>query len=337
MKISLFIARTLNSLIILGLIQGAINHSFAQEAASTKPILELTINKEILPPDYSYLNSLDNESKLEYTLNSYMSDYFQKQKQKSWLKDVDVSIILASEYQPFITLETIQSLSEDNNSYNFFQGHYQYQEDSSLTNFGFGNRVFTDKNKDSMAGYNVFYDYTHERNHSRIGFGLEYFKANAEYRMNFYMPLSGERKISFDANTSGIYERTASGLDFKMGTYLEKAPWLSINASGFVFDNDTAADEYGYEIITNLQLSPRFSLGISRLSSNQTRELYGRFLYTINETSSPSLWGNKVKSSTDIAHKRFLTVQRDYSVKKITIIDENKTQVAVEPQQVDSH
>lgn len=322
----MFVSKTLTSLIILGLFtQGDIDHAFAHEIASGKPILELTIDKETPPPDYSYLNSLDNELKLGYTLNSYISDYFQKKKQNSWLKDVDVSFMLADEYQPFVTLETIRPLSENNKSYNFFQGHYQYQGDSFLTSFGFGNRAFMGKNKDSIAGYNVFYDYTHERNHSRVGFGLEYFKDNAEYRVNFYLPLSEERKISVNANTSSIYERTATGLDFKIGTYFAKAPWLSINASGFAFDNNTATNEYGYEISTNLQLSPRFSLGVSRLDSNQTQELYGRFLYTIDEASSPALWGNKVRSSKDISYKRFLTVQRDYSAKTITIIDENKT------------
>lgn len=220
-----------------------------------------------------------------------------------------------------MNLQTFRSISEDDKSSAFFQGHFQHQGTSSLTNIGYGSRSFVDENKEIIAGFNVFYDYIPQYDHSRMGLGFEYFKANAEYRLNFYLPLSGERKVSLNEGVLNTYEKTTSGIDFSIGTSFLHAPWISINASGFSFGNDASTIERGYEVSSRLQFTPRFHMELTHRNSNYSDDFYGKILYTIGESLIPSLLGNTVKSSDGAALNRRKPVQREDFVRKITITD----------------
>ncbi|MEG6585772.1 inverse autotransporter beta domain-containing protein [Dendrosporobacter sp. 1207_IL3150] len=292
------------------------------EKLMDKPLYEFNLQKEVQPPDYQFLNELSDEARVQYTINSYISNYFQKAKNTSWFKDVDLAVILAEEYQPAVTVNTLRTIEEDDNSIHFFQGRYQHYGDSSLANLGFGNRIFVDAKKESMVGFNVFFDHTPEHSHSRVGLGLEYFKYGAEYRVNFYLPLSGEKKVNMNQNPVHVYEKTVSGVDFKIGTALPKAPWFVVTATGFKFENNNPGDEYGYHVSSRLQLTPRFNIEVINRNSNQNHDLYGQFLYTIAEPSTPSLWGKPKKIPTDLTAFRRQAVQREYSVKRITLMEE---------------
>ncbi|MDF2874379.1 MAG: putative invasin [Sporomusa sp.] len=111
-----------------------------------------------------------------------------------------------------------------------------------------------------------------------------------------------------------------SGFDYEVGTSLANAPWLSLYASGFHYDNKYKEDENGYRLRSKMQLTPRLSMEMGYTNSNLTSgSLYGKVLYQLADTAGPALRGGSAKElSNDISHKLLQKVQRENEIKTET-------------------
>ncbi|MEW9809585.1 MAG: inverse autotransporter beta domain-containing protein [Candidatus Symbiodolus clandestinus] len=98
------------------------------------------------------------------------------------------------------------------------------QHDSSQTtyNIGVGQRHLT--RSPGYWGYNLFYDYRRQGNHSRLGLGLERHGAQGMIRLNGYLPLSNWR---FDVKNT-LQSRPAEGIDLQLQRTICQQPYLRV-------------------------------------------------------------------------------------------------------------
>ncbi len=286
---------------------------------------ELQVTQAAFNSDFSRLST--NQKAAQF-LNQLIPYYLQNGKRQGpqWLRTTDINFSVTENYKPVFSLETIQPFSQTtkNSELLFWQGRYSYQSDDGTTsNLGIGWRKLSE-DKTSILGFNAFYDYGFKHNLSRVGIGAEYFNKLAEYRTNFYFPVSGDRQIDEKISNDGIlytYIRAVQGLDYEVGSTLANAQWLGFYASGFYYDNKHNDDERGYKLRSTLQLSPRISMEMGYTKSNlSSGDLYGKIQYQLADKLGPSLFRNshKDKKTNDISYKLLQKVQRENQIKTET-------------------
>ena len=303
----------------------------ANTSEQTQELPAITLDKQAENQSQIKLSTdtanLKTEQKFVQFLNQLIPYYAQNGKQQGpeWLRTTDINFTFTENFKPIYSIETIQPFSKEiiDGKFSFWQGRYAYQSGANSTaNLGIGLRWLSE-DKTSITGINTFYDYAFKHNLSRVGVGAEYFNKQAEYRANFYIPTSGDRQTGTTAVADGIlysYIRAVSGFDYEVGTSLANAPWLSLYASGFHYDNKYKEDENGYRLRSKMQLTPRLSMEMGYTNSNLTSgSLYGKVLYQLADTAGPALRGGNTKElSNDISHKLLQKVQRENDIKTET-------------------
>lgn len=260
-------------------------------------------------------------------LNQVIPHYLENGKQQGpeWLRTSDINFTFAEDFKPLYSFETLQPFTKEivDGKLGFWQGRYAHQSGANNTaNLGVGLRWLSE-DKTTIKGINAFYDYGFKHDLSRLGFGAEYFNKHGEYRINFYIPLSDDRFVGTTSQADGIlysYIRAVGGFDFEVGTSLANAPWLSLYASGFQYDNKYKADEHGYKLRTKMQITPKVSMEMGYSNSNLTDGgLYGKVLFQLADAAGPA-WrgGNTEAMSDDISYKLLQKVQRENDIKTET-------------------
>lgn len=281
---------------------------------------ELTANNS-----ESYKNLTDKEKKLKFS-NSLLDYYLQNSQGSKWLKNTDVQFFFTEDHKPIYAVESLQPFGQvkDNGSLWFWQGRYAHESDNSSTaNLGVGWRKLS-ADKSSILGVNAFYDYGFEYDLARIGLGAEYFKNLAEYRVNWYHPVSGDKQIGVSYLNEGVlysYIRAVEGMDVELGTSFTHMPWLKVYAGGYYWDNKYHEDEKGYKLRSTWQLTPRITLELGYLDSNLSHSSYGQIKYQLADNLGTSLFGKSNKqepSSADISSKLWQKVQRENDIKTET-------------------
>ena len=257
-------------------------------------------------------------------LNYYLNEG--KNNGPAWLKTTDFEINFSEHSSPDYSFETVRPLEKitPNGQQWFWQGRYARESDSSTANLGVGWRKLA-KDKSSLIGVNMFYDYGFEYNLSRIGLGTEYFNKLAEYRANWYYPLSGDRQTGVDYRTTGIlysYIRAVEGGDFEAGTSFANAPWLKVFAGGYYWDNKHQNDEKGYRLRNTMQLTPRLNMELGYTHSNLSSSFYGNMKYQMAFGGGKSLKDDAKtennKPETDLSGKLLQRVERENDIKTET-------------------
>jgi hypothetical protein len=273
--------------------------------------------------DVSWDNSSDAEKARNFS-NQLFHYYVEQGKEKgpAWLRTTDLNWGISASNKPEYSFETVQPLGNIGKAGQqwFMQGRYAYTSDSSTGNLGIGWRKLS-SDKESIFGLNMFYDYGFKYNLERIGIGTEYFNKLAEYRMNFYYPLSGDRLTGISYETSGTlysYIRAVEGLDYEVGTSFRHIPGLKAYAGGYYWNNQHNDDEKGYRVRTTMQVTPQVNLEVGYADSNLSHGLYGNIRYQLAFDSSKA--GNKKPSvlSNDISHKLLQRVDRENDIKTET-------------------
>ena len=304
---------------------------YAEANTKANELPAITLDKEV--EDQPKINqdvneeNLTTKEKVVQFVNQLIPYYAQNGKQQGpdWLRTTDINFTFNDDFKPVYSIETIQPFSNKiaDGKLAFWQGRYAYQSGTSSTvNLGVGLRWLSE-DKRSMTGINTFYDYAFEHNLSRVGIGAEYFNKQAEYRANFYIPTSGDKQTGATNVAGGMlysYIRAVSGFDYEVGTTFKHAPWLSLYASGFHYDNKHKEDENGYRLRSNMQLTPRISMEIGYTESNLSNgSAYGKFLYNLADAAKPSLHGNNPERiAKDISYKLLQKVQRENDIKTET-------------------
>jgi len=261
------------------------------------------------------------EKELNFS-NSLLNYYLKNGKGQGpqWMKTTDVQFSFVENQKPSYSLESLQPFGDvhKNGSLWFWQGRYAYDtNDGSAANFGLGWRKLI-SDKTSMIGLNAFYDYGFQYDLARIGVGTEYFNKLAEYRFNFYHPVSGDQLINSVAESDGLlntYIRAVQGMDYEMGTALKHMPWIKFFIGGFCWNDQYNPTEEGYKARTTLQLTPRLQLELGYLHSNLSRNAYGQLTYNLANAYGPTAQGGvSLPNSGDVSYKLLQKVQRDNTI-----------------------
>ncbi len=282
--------------------------------------------------------SFDSDGKLQYQFsfetmalnygNHLMGGYLEKGKEKgpSWLKTTDLKLRFGNDGKPVYSLETLQPLKKGVGvtPYWFVQGRYAQESDENATaNIGLVSRkLSTDQTR--LFGVNTFYDYRFRNDLQRIGLGAEYFDKRAEYRLNWYHPLSGDRLTGRSYLADGIlssYVRAVEGVDFEGGTSFVNAPWLKFYLGGYYYDNKHNDDQEGYKLRSTMQLTPRLNLELGYQASNRNDSIQGTIKYQFADNVSSALWGGSPEQQTkpdDMNEKLWQKVERDNTIKTET-------------------
>ncbi|MDR3711167.1 MAG: carboxypeptidase regulatory-like domain-containing protein, partial [Capsulimonadaceae bacterium] len=241
----------------------------------------------------------------------------------AWMKTTELSLDFAEHYRPLYAVTTIQPFSRACSPTHtlFWEGRYVSQMDNNTGNLGIGYRRLLDHNN-SLAGVNAFYDAGFNYNLARAGAGAEYFNKLAEYRANFYLPVSGAHVVSAAYEPNGVlytYVRAVQGFDYEAGTALSFARWLNLFGSGYVYYNHYSSSDAGYKVRGVAQLTPHIAaeLGYDQLSNGS----YAQLMYTLGDAPGPSLWGgskSKPGASSDLSYKLLQKVDRDTSIRTET-------------------
>lgn len=268
----------------------------------------------------------DKEKELQF--GNRLLDYYIKDRQKKgpeWLKNSEFSIHFSEHNSPVYSLETLQPLGglTKNGQQWFWQGRYARESVSDSTgNIGFGWRKLA-QDKSSLFGMNLFYDYGFQYNLQRLGVGTEYFNKLAEYRANWYYPLSNDRLTGISYQTNGMlysYIRAVEGVDFEAGTSFTHVPWLKIFAGGYFWDNKYHDDEIGYRLRSTMQLTPQMNMEVGYMHSNVSHSLYGNVKYQLafgaGKESQKETQG-KV-ANVNISEKLLQKVERENNIKTET-------------------
>lgn len=274
-----------------------------------------------------YDNLTDKEKAFQFG-NNLLDFYLQNRKDcgPEWLKTTDIQFNVDQNHKPVYSIETLLPWGKvrDNGTTMFWQGRYAHDSSKSSTaNLGLGWRRLS-QDKSNIIGLNFFYDYNFEYNLSRIGVGAENFNKLAEYRLNWYQPVSGSRQTGVSYLNNGIlyeYIRAVGGLDFEAGTSFKNIPWLKFYAGGYYWNNKYNADERGGRLRTSLQISPRLNIEIGYLNSNLNSSYYGQIKYQMAASAVPAWLGSKQGKeyqNNDLSEKLYQKVERENDIKTET-------------------
>jgi len=315
----------------------------AADPASTEPVADrtsstYTVDKKATGQAGDVLQAVQAENsnssiehltakQKEWQFGNRLFNYYiknGKSKGPAWLKTTDFQINFSENSSPVYSIETIQPLGKltVQGKQWFWQGRYENQSESATGNIGLGWRKLAE-DKSSLIGFNVFYDYGFQYNLERLGVGAEYFSKLAEYRANWYYPLSNDRLTMVNYQTNGIlysYIRAVEGLDFEVGTSFVHASWLKIFAGGYYWNNKHQDDEKGYRLRSTMQLTPQMNMEVGYTNSNLSHSLYGNMKYQLafGGGSEPKK-GKQIKvNGNDLRGKLLQKVVRENDIKTET-------------------
>jgi len=275
--------------------------------------------------DYKSYNSMTNQEKTVALTNAYINSYITNGKNHGpeWLKTTDFSFYWTEDNKPIYSVDTVQPFGKITNQgqFWFWEGRYAHASDMQNTaNLGVGWRKLS-KDKTSMIGFNTFYDYGFQYNLERLGVGVEYFNKLAEYRVNWYKPLSDDRLINVEYETDGIlysYIRAVEGFDFEGGTSFNHLPWLKVFAGGYYWDNKHHEDELGYRLRSTMKLNDRVNMELGYLNSNTSHSFYGKLYYHLAFDSNKKQKDQQKEASIDLSDKLLQKVERQNDIKTET-------------------
>ncbi|MGC9325580.1 MAG: inverse autotransporter beta domain-containing protein [Desulfomonilia bacterium] len=129
---------------------------------------------------------------------------------------------LSDEARPGYTAEAMVSLGSMDSMYLFTQPMITLKDAKLGVDLGFGGRLPV-MSGEAIAGYNLFFDYTDDNEHKRLGAGLEIFYPTFSGHLNVYLPISddnhGEEALPGIDLTIGIPVPNASFISFWPGFY----------------------------------------------------------------------------------------------------------------------
>ncbi|SMN16406.1 Adhesin-like protein [uncultured Candidatus Thioglobus sp.] len=237
------------------------------------------------------------------------------------LKNTDISIQIQDDNKPLWSIETIQPIKQTKLDTYFWQGRIARDnttKDETL-NLGVGYRHLT-PNKDWMYGVNLFYDRSNNDKHARTGLGLEALSPDTTLRANYYNSISGVKTISDIAGIKTTQE-ALDGYDVSVEIPIPNAPWVSINAKHFDYDNKDNDDIKGntYSIRTNLDSNTEFEIG-STDDNYSDRQSFAKFSFKFGADNDIATAQNG-KTVRNLNNHRLEKVRRNHSI----VVSQKKT------------
>lgn len=170
-----------------------------------------------------------------------------------WLKRIYFGVEVGTGQKPRIYFETVQPLYQDLDKQNTFFIHPRYllESEESTYNLGLGyRRLFKDNS--ALIGANTYFDFEDDDKHYRIGFGLETFINQIEFRANSYIGLSPQRLVN-ETSTGKIYEKAVDGFDGEIGLPFPYMNWVKLYAGGYWYNYEKFSNKEGWKIRTEMK------------------------------------------------------------------------------------
>ncbi len=163
---------------------------------------------------------------------------------------------VGEDQHPFYFLDPILPLYRHptNERVVFLEPRMRLANSRWLLNLGGGVRQLA-LNRTWLLGGNMFYDYTTQHNHYRLGWGLEALSAYAELRSNVYLRLSPQRLVE-DIGTSQTFERALNGFDMELGAPVPYYSRLKVFGGFNWYGSDNFKNRYGWTLRTEYKPWP---------------------------------------------------------------------------------
>ncbi|HNY65511.1 MAG TPA: inverse autotransporter beta domain-containing protein [Deltaproteobacteria bacterium] len=149
---------------------------------------------------------------------------------------------LADESAPAYMGDVFVSLAQVDNLYLFTNPTAFVRESELGLNLGIGARVPVLAGK-AVAGYNMFFDYTTDNNHRRVGTGAEFFHPNFSAHLNLYLPFSNEHDG----------EEALPGVDVAFGIPVPSAPFVVVWPGAYFYNGEDRSNMKGVSLMVQVK------------------------------------------------------------------------------------
>ncbi|HHO74998.1 MAG TPA: hypothetical protein ENN05_01040 [Deltaproteobacteria bacterium] len=182
---------------------------------------------------------------------------------------------VSDEAKPRYTAETLISLGQSNSMYLFTEPMILVKNGKLGLDLGVGARLPI-MSGEAIVGYNMFFDYTRDNNHKRVGAGLEFFHSNFSGHLNLYLPISDDHN----------WEEALPGVDLTLGIPIPNASFISIWPSLYYYDGRDRKDMKGIGLEVRIQPVQAAALIIGGRNDTHTAgredsEIYAKLEVTI--------------------------------------------------------
>ena len=160
------------------------------------------------------------------------------------------SMRLSDESRPGYTAETMISLGSVDSMYLFTQPMLTLTHAKLGVDLGLGTRMPAMSGQ-IITGYNLFFDYTGDNSHKRLGAGFEVFHSAFSAHMNVYLPISGENRG----------KEALPGFDLAMGIPIPDASFISLWPGMYFYSGRDRNDLKGLSL--TMMIRPITPLAIS--------------------------------------------------------------------------
>jgi len=152
------------------------------------------------------------------------------------VKYLDIAVEVQDTLNPAISITNVNSIIENTNSAFFNQNTFTHNKDEQTINFGLGYRKLLNNDK-LLLGANIFYDYSFDDNHRRIGAGIEAISSVFDLRSNIY-----QAESDIITTTSGATEEALDGWDARLDYHIPVG--FDLRIFGTYFDWENKANTY---------------------------------------------------------------------------------------------
>lgn len=184
-------------------------------------------------------------------------------------------LTLSDEAKPGYIAETFVSLGQVDSLYLFTEPMLLLKNSELGLDLGVGARRAILSGQ-AIAGYNLFFDYTGDHNHKRLGAGFEIFYPTFSGHLNLYLPFSNDHKG----------QEALPGLDLTLGIPLPNVGFISLWPSIYYYNGDDQDNMKGIGFEIRAQPTKAITVAVGGRndavsSGRDDNELYARFEITV--------------------------------------------------------
>ena len=144
---------------------------------------------------------------------------------------------LADESAPAYMAETFVSLGQMDTSYIFLDPTVFVKERDLGIDLGIGTRMPVLGGR-AIVGYNLFFDYTTDNYHTRLGTGAEFYYQTFSAHLNVYLPISDPHHG----------EEALPGIDATVGIPIPNAPFITVWPGAYYYNGNDRSDMKGFSL-----------------------------------------------------------------------------------------
>jgi len=185
------------------------------------------------------------------------------------------SMRFTDESRPGYIADTMISFGQIDSIYLFTEPALTVKDSKAGANLVIGGRSPVLSGQ-AVAGYSVFFDYTADNNHKRVGAGAELLHPYFSGHLNIYLPISDD--------SHG--EEALPGADLTLGIPVPNASFITFWPGLYYYNGNDRSDMQGFSLALEIKPMEVFSMSFGGRndaiqSGRDESELYGKIEITI--------------------------------------------------------